>query len=78
MIKVGFSTAGIIFFLALGIALLSPLCLPCIAIIACLATGYLAGVVDRPPTRRVAIGPGVIAGLFGGFGMLLGQLAVLA
>jgi hypothetical protein len=75
MTKVGLITAGITFILALGITLLSPLCLPCIAVLAGLVTGYLAGVVDRPPARKLVSGPGAISGLFAGLGMLLGQLA---
>ena len=75
MTKVGLITAGITFILALGMTLLSPLCLPCIAILAGLVAGYLAGVVDRPPARRLVTGPGAISGLFGGLGMLLGQMA---
>jgi hypothetical protein len=72
MTKVGLITAGITFFLALGITLLSPLCLPCVAIIAGLVAGYLAGIVDRPPARSMVTGPGALSGLFAGLGLLLG------
>lgn len=75
MTKVGLITAGVMFILSIGITLLSPLCLPCIAIIAGLVAGYLAGVVDHPPARSMVTGPGALSGLFAGLGMLLGQMA---
>jgi hypothetical protein len=73
--KVGLTTAVITFLLALGITLLSPFCLPCVAILAGLVAGYMSGVVDRPPTRNLVTGPGALSGLFGGLGMLVGQIA---
>jgi len=63
------------FVLALGLTLISPLCLPCVAVMAGLTVGYMATNVDRPPYSQMVTGPAAIAGLFAGFGMLLGQMA---
>ncbi len=63
------------FVLALGLTLISPLCLPCVAVMAGLTVGYLAINIDRPPYSRMVTTPAAIAGLFAGFGMLLGQMA---
>ena len=63
------------FVLGLGLTLLSPLCLPCVAVVAGLLVGYLGANADRPSHSRLVNGPSAIAGLFAGLGLLLGQMA---
>jgi hypothetical protein len=56
---------------AIGI---SPLCVPCLAVVAGLLAGYLAGLFDKPVDQSRSIKAGTLAGLLGGIGMLLGQI----
>lgn len=63
------------FVIGLGLTLLSPLCLPCVAAIAGLVMGYLAANSDQPPDSRLVNQPAAFAGLFAGLGLLLGQMA---
>lgn len=63
------------FLLGTGIALLSPLCVPCVAIFLGLAAGGLAGVFDKPLSSSASAKGGALAGAIGGIGAILGQMA---
>jgi len=52
----------------------SPVCVPCLALAFGLLAGYLAGVFDKPVDQNRSIKAGTLAGLLGGIGMLLGQV----
>lgn len=52
----------------------SPICVPCLALIFGLLAGYLAGTFDKPLYKDRALKAGALAGLWGGIGMLLGQI----
>jgi hypothetical protein len=52
----------------------SPICVPCLAVIFGLLAGYLAGVFDKPADQNRSLKAGALAGLLGGIGMLLGQI----
>ena len=64
----------IAFILALGISLLSPFCVACLALLLGLGAGYLTGVFDKPGEQRTATKSGAIAGASSGVGLLLGQM----
>jgi hypothetical protein len=68
--------AGIIalFFSFGAAAVVSPICVPCLAGLLGLLAGYLAGVFDKPGDQNRAVRTGTLAGLLGGVGMLLGQV----
>jgi hypothetical protein len=59
--------------LSAGITLLSPLCVPCVAIFLGLAAGGLAGVFDKPLAPGASARVGALAGALGGIGAILGQ-----
>ncbi|HOT91278.1 MAG TPA: hypothetical protein PLN71_06855 [Anaerolineae bacterium] len=59
--------------LGVGVSLITPLCVPCIALLAGLGAGYLAGVYEKPFASGGAAKAGAIAGAIGGVGALLGQ-----
>jgi len=59
--------------LAIGAALLSPLCVPCLTLLLGLGAGYLAGAFDKPSEKRGSTKSGAIAGAIGGAGALIGQ-----
>jgi hypothetical protein len=74
MIKSGLIVGVITLFLALGITLILPFCVPCLALLVGLAAGYLAGVIDKPGIRPDALKHGAIAGALAGAGGLLGEI----
>jgi len=79
MRKSGLITGGLALLFSFGAAFtISPLCVPCLAIIFGLLAGYLAGVFDRPGDQNRAVKMGALAGLIGGLGMLLGQIMAAA
>jgi hypothetical protein len=53
---------------------ISPICVPCLALIFGLLAGYLTGVFDKPGDQNRSIKSGALAGLLSGIGMLLGQI----
>ena len=59
--------------LAVGASLISPLCVPCLALFAGLAAGYLTGTFEKPSSNANAAKRGTLAGVIGGIGALLGQ-----
>ncbi len=74
MVKSGLIIGAIALVLALGATLLSPFCVPCLAILLGLVAGYLSGVFDRPAGMNPALKSGAAGGAIGGAGALLGQL----
>ena len=62
------------FLLGAGITMLSPLCVPCLAIFLGLAAGGLAGVFDKPLNNSASAKTGALAGAIGGIGAILGQM----
>lgn len=74
MIKAGLILGAGMLVLGIGGSLLSPLCVPCLAVIAGVGAGYLAGVFDKPLTSGGGAKVGAIAGAIGGAGALLGQI----
>jgi hypothetical protein len=66
-----FSVVAILF--GIGLSLLSPICVPCLAVFLGLGAGYLAGVFDKPVESSASGKSGAIAGVIGGVGALLGQ-----
>jgi hypothetical protein len=75
MRKSGLIAGGIALFFSFGAAVgISPICVPCLAIVFGLLAGYLAGAFDKPADQNRAIRAGTLAGLLGGIGMLVGQI----
>ena len=74
MIKAGLILGAVMLVLGIGGSLLSPLCVPCLAIAAGLGAGYLACVYEKPLTSGSSAKAGAIAGAIGGAGALLGQI----
>ncbi len=74
MIKAGLILGAVMLVLGIGSSLISPLCVPCLAVIAGIGAGYLAGVFDKPLTSGGGAKVGAIAGAIGGAGALLGQI----
>lgn len=74
MLKSGLIIGGVMLVLAIGGSLLSPLCVPCLALFAGLGAGYLAGMFDKPGLQNAGVRSGASAGAIGGVGGLIGQL----
>ncbi len=75
MKKSGLIAGFVSFLFALGAAaIISPICVPCLALVFGLLAGYLAGAFDKPGDQSRATKAGTLAGLAGGIGMLLGQI----
>jgi hypothetical protein len=74
MIKAGLILGVVMLVLGIGGSLITPLCVPCIALAAGLGAGYLAGVFEKSETSGGAAKVGAIAGAIGGAGALLGQI----
>ena len=74
VVKSGAIVAAAMLVLSCGAVLLTPLCVPCIALLAGAGAGYLAGVFDKPAASNVAIQSGAGAGAIGGIGALLGHV----
>ena len=75
MIKSSLIFGIIAFILGAGITLLSPLCVPCLAIFLGLAAGGLACAFDKPLNTGASAKIGALSGAFSGVGAILGQLA---
>lgn len=73
MLKSGLIIGGVMLVLAIGGSLLSPLCVPCLALFAGLGAGYLAGMFDKPGLQNTTVRSGASAGAIGGVGALIGQ-----
>ncbi|HQE93176.1 MAG TPA: hypothetical protein PLH19_05305 [Anaerolineae bacterium] len=74
MVKAGLILGAVMLVLGIGGSLITPLCVPCIALLAGLGAGYLAGVFEKSATSGEAAKVGAIAGVIGGAGALLGQI----
>ena len=74
MIKSGMIGAAVSLILVVGLALLSPICVPCAALFLGLGVGFLAGVLDKPADGRGSAKAGAVAGVISGIGAALGQL----
>lgn len=74
MYKSGLIIGGVALVLAIGSTLISPLCVPCLALFLGLGAGYLAGVFEKPSEQPAATKSGAIAGAVGGAGIFLGQM----
>ncbi len=74
MIKAGLILGAVMLVLGVGGSLISPICVPCLAVAAGIGAGYLAGVFDKPLTSGGSAKVGAIAGAIGGAGALLGQI----
>ena len=74
MIKAGLILGAVMLVLGIGGSLISPICVPCLAVAAGIGAGYLAGVFDKPITSGGSAKVGAIAGAIGGVGALLGQI----
>ena len=76
MKKSGVIVGGVSFLFSFGAAItISPICVPCLAILLGLLAGYLSGVFDKPGEQNRSVKAGALAGLLGGVGMLLGQIS---
>ncbi len=74
MLKSGLIFAVVAGALATCAALLSPICVPCVALFLGLGAGYLSGIFDRPGANDAAIKAGAGAGVIGGIGSLAGHM----
>lgn len=74
MLKSGVIFAFVALFLGLGLTLISPICIPCLAIFLGLAAGYVANVFDKPTLQNKAVKAGALAGVLSGLGSLVGQI----
>ncbi len=74
MVKAGLIIGIIMLLAGAGSSLLSPLCGPCLALVAGLVAGYLACVFEKPFASGKAAQTGALAGVISGVGALLGQL----
>src|SRR3990172_977637 len=75
MLKSGLIVGGVV--LVLGViagATLTPLCIPCLAVLGGLGSGYLAGPFARPGDANAGARVGAGAGAIGGGGGLVGHL----
>jgi hypothetical protein len=67
MVKSGLLFGAISFVLVLGTAtLLTPFCAPCLGLVFGLASGYVAGIYDKPTNSGESIRSGAIAGAIAG------------
>lgn len=73
MFKAGIIIGLVALLFAVGVALLSPLCVPCLTLLLGLGAGFLAGVFEQPEEGNETLKTGAIAGVIAGIGMALGQ-----
>ncbi len=74
MFKSGVIFAAVSLLLATGSTLLSPMCVPCLALFLGLGAGFLAGVFDKPADGGKSAKTGAVAGAIGGIGAIVGQM----
>ena len=74
MVKAGLILGVVMLVLGIGGSLITPICVPCIALMAGVAAGYLAGVYEKPATSGGTAKVGAGAGAIGGAGALIGQI----
>lgn len=73
MVKAGVITGAVSLVLGIGFALLSPICVPCIALFLGIGAGFLAGMFDKPLVGNETLKTGALAGVISGIGLALGQ-----
>ena len=74
MLKAGIIIGFVALLFAVGVALLSPICVPCLSLLLGLGAGFLAGVFEKPEEGNETLRIGALAGVIGGIGMAFGQL----
>jgi len=74
MLKSGLIIGAVMLVIGGGIALLLPACIPCLALLAGVGGGYLAGMFDTPAENGGAVRVGAGAGAIGGVGALLAHM----
>lgn len=78
MLKSGLIVGAVTLVLGIGLTLISPYCVPCLAIFAGLGAGYLGGIFDKPletgSSAKAGAGAGAIAGVGALGGHLIGAL----
>lgn len=75
MVRAGLIAGGVTLVLGLVVGFLSPLCIACLAVLAGLGAGYLAGQYDRPADASNAARLGAGAGAIAGAGAVLASIA---
>ena len=74
MVKAGIIVAAVVLFISICGALLSPLIVPCGALLAGGAAGYLASTFENPTLKNDAVKKGLTAGAIASAGAVLGQI----
>ncbi len=74
MVRSGLILGGVMLIVGGILALLFPLCVPCLALVAGAGAGYLAGMWDKPLNNSLSIQRGAGAGAIAGLGALLGHI----
>jgi len=74
MLKAGIITGMVGLFFAVGLTLLSPVCVPCLALFLGIVAGFLAGGFDKPGEGSATVKTGALAGLIAGIVLALGQI----
>jgi hypothetical protein len=74
MLKSGLIVGAVMLVLSLGGSLLTPLCVPCLALVVGIGAGYLAGTFDNPIASGASAQVGAGAGAIAGVGALIGHL----
>lgn len=74
MLKSSLIFGIVAFILGAGITLLSPLCVPCVAIFLGLGAGAVAGAFEKPRSTSASAKIGALSGVFSGIGAILGQM----
>jgi hypothetical protein len=74
MLKSGLIAAAVMLVLTIGTTLISPYCVPCLAILVGLGAGALGGQFDKPVDLGACAKSGAAAGAIGGLGAIVGHL----
>lgn len=74
MLKSGLMLGVVTLIFAGGASLITPLCVPCLALLAGLGAGYLAGLFDKPLDPGMSAQKGAGSGAVAGVGALGGHL----
>jgi hypothetical protein len=73
MLKSGLIFLGVSVVLAAIGAVISPICVPCLALFLGVGAGYVAGLFDKPASNGATAKSGAGAGAIGGAGSLVGH-----
>ncbi|MAT43288.1 MAG: hypothetical protein CL609_13190 [Anaerolineaceae bacterium] len=74
MFKSGLILGIVGLILGIGITLLTPICVPCLALFLGLGAGFLANVFEKPMVQNRAVKSGAYSGAIAGIGIILGQV----